>query len=346
MRHVRVLVIDDSAFMRKVIPQLLSVDDRIDVVATARNGEDGLRKIAQLEPDVITLDVEMPIMDGITTLEKIMKQFPTPVIMVSSMTPHGAQKTVQAMHLGAVDFIEKPSGSISLDMQLIQSKMIQTVVNATTVDVTKVMRNHVNIRNEMSTERYRQSIVAIGTSTGGPRALQSVLTSLSKSFPVPIVIVQHMPPRFTKSLADRLNTLCAIHVKEAEHGELLNAGVAYIAPGDEHMHVRQVGTSLAIQLHQHEPRHGHRPAVDELFESIAPLKRLYKMAIILTGMGRDGSKGIERIKEHDPQSIVIVESSETALVYGMPRSAIATNRVDTVVPLHDIGGAIINCIKR
>lgn len=346
MESVRVLVIDDSAFMRKVIPQLITADDRIDVIATARNGEDGLKKVEQFRPDVITLDVEMPIMDGIATLEQIMKRFPTPVIMVSSMTSQGADKTVQAMQLGAVDFIEKPSGPISLDMHLIQTKMIQTIVNATEVDVTKVTRSRIQMNSKMTTKRYGQSIVAIGTSTGGPRALQSILTSLPKSFPAPIVIVQHMPPRFTKSLADRLNALCAIDVKEAEHGELLQQGVAYIAPGDEHMHIRQVGTSLAAQLNQQAPRHGHRPAVDELFESIAPLRRLHKTAIILTGMGRDGSKGIEVMKERDPQSFVIVESNETALVNGMPRSALATNVVDKVIPLTDIGQAMIDCIKR
>ncbi len=345
MDNVRVLVIDDSAFMRKVIPQLISDDERIDVISTARNGEDGLKQIEQLQPDVITLDVEMPIMDGIKTLEEIMKRFPTPVVMVSSMTTQGADKTVQAMQLGAVDFIEKPSGPISLDMHKIQSKMIHTILSAARADVKKIASNRMPKRNNRTKHRIGQSLFAIGTSTGGPRALQSVLTSLPASFPAPIVIVQHMPPRFTKSLADRLDTLCALHVKEAEHGELLQQGVVYIAPGDYHMHIRQVGTSLAIELSQQTPRHGHRPAVDVLFESIAPLKRLNKTAIILTGMGRDGSKGIKVMKEHDHGAFIIAESNETTIVNGMPKSAIATNVVDEVIPLEHIGQALIDCIK-
>lgn len=346
MDRVRVLVIDDSAFMRKVISELITADSLIDVVGTARNGEDGIRKVEQLRPDVITLDIEMPVMDGVTALEVIMDRFPTPVVMVSSMTSESAEHTVRAMQLGAVDCIEKPSGSISLDMDRIQAKMIETIRTAARANVAKRDTRIAPVLKQMKQQKHDQSIVAIGTSTGGPRALQTVLSSLPASFPAPIVIVQHMPPRFTKSLANRLNTFCSVRVKEGEHGELLQRGVAYIAPGGKHMSIRQVGTSLAIELTVGPPKHGHRPAVDVLMTSIATLQRVNKLAVILTGMGRDGAVGITRIHERDQDAYILAEASETAIVDGMPRAAIATNVVNEIVPLHHIAETIVSRLKK
>jgi len=346
MEKVQVLVIDDSAFMRKMITQLLTEDPRIQVVAAARNGEDGIKKVKQYQPDVITLDVEMPVMDGITTLKHIMEHFPIPVVMISSMDATGKDATVKAMQLGAVDFIRKPSGSISLNMDQIQSEMIETVIAATHADVKKQHVEHVEPIKHTNKAKYSQSIYAIGTSTGGPRALQAVLTALPENFGAPIVIVQHMPALFTKSLAERLDSLSSIRVKEAEHGELLQDGVAYIAPGDQHLHVRQVGTSLAIELGNEPPELGHRPSVNVMLRSIAPLKRLNKVAIILTGMGKDGKEGVKAMKEKDPSSLVFVESSKTAIVNGMPHSVRQTNLVNEVIPLQSIGKAMNKSLNR
>lgn len=346
MDTVRVLVIDDSAFMRKVISQLLTENHRIEVIATGRNGKEGLTKIEQFQPDVITLDVEMPVMDGITTLQHIMERFPTPVVMLSSRTANGAEETIKAIEFGAVDFIEKPAGPISLHMDHIQAEMIETILSAAQANVNKREIQHPQMTKEAIEQKYNQSIVTIGTSTGGPRALQTVLTPLPVDFPAPIVIVQHMPPHFTKSLAERLDRICAIQVKEAEHGELILKGTAYIAPGDQHMHVRQVGTSLAVELSKNAPVTGHRPSVDVLFHSIASLRRLNKIAIILTGMGKDGSKGIQMMKEHDETSFVIAESKETTIVNGMPQAAMQTNVVNEVLALHAIGHKIIDYTKR
>ncbi|HLR14551.1 MAG TPA: chemotaxis response regulator protein-glutamate methylesterase [Bacillota bacterium] len=346
MEKVQVLVIDDSAFMRKVISQLLSEDPRIQVIATARNGEDGLKKIEQFQPDVVTLDVEMPVMGGITTLKYIMNKTPTPVVMVSSMTAKGAELTVKAIQLGAIDFIQKPSGPISLDMDHIQENMIETVIAASKANVKEKKVKKIKVLKNKTEHRFNQSLFAIGTSTGGPRALQAVLTALPADFHAPIVIVQHMPAQFTKSLADRLHALSSIQVKEAEHGELLQNGVAYIAPGGEHMHIRQVGTALAIELNKEPPVLGHRPSVNVMLESIASLKRLNKIIIILTGMGRDGTAGIQQIKQEDPSAFIIAESKETTVVDGMPRSALQANVVNEVVPLQSVWKVMVGSLDR
>ncbi len=346
MDQIRVLIIEDSAFMRKMITEILSSDDRIHVVGTARNGEDGLRKIKTLSPNVVTLDIEMPVMDGLTTLEKIMKTDPLPVVMLSSLTTKGADKTVLAISIGAVDFIAKPSGSISLDIDVMKDEIISKVVMASQTQVKKTSTTSTHSFQVISPQRYNESIVTIGTSTGGPRALQQVLTSLPADFPAPILIVQHMPPNFTKSLAERLNTLSQIKVKEAVHGEVLQKGVAYIAPGDYHMKVRKVGTSLAIELTKEPQRNGHRPSVNVLFDSISELKSINKLCVVLTGMGKDGAEGIEQIKLTDKEAIVIAESEESSIVYGMPAAAVATKCVNQVVHLNKVGETINRIVNR
>lgn len=345
MKPIRVLIIEDSAFMRKMISEILMTDKRIHVVGTARNGEDGLKKAQILSPDVVTLDIEMPVMNGIITLENIMKTNPIPVVMLSSLTSKGAEQTILAISMGAVDFIAKPSGSISLDINEMKEEIISKVIMASQ---TKVKKKSIVNRQSFrisSPQQYTESVLTIGTSTGGPRALQQVLTSLPADFPAPILIVQHMPPHFTKSLAERLNTLCRIHIKEAVHGEVIKKGTAYIAPGDYHMKVRKVGTSLAIELSKESLRNGHRPSVSVLFDSISILRRINKVCVVLTGMGKDGADGIEQIKCRDKEAIVIAESEESSVVYGMPAAAIATKCVNHVVHLNKVGETINRIIK-
>lgn len=371
MQKKKVLVVDDSAFMRKIITDILSSESALDVVGTARNGKDALEKLSRLQPDVITLDVEMPVMDGLDALKEIMKVRPTPVVMLSSTTEKGAENTVLAMESGAIDFVAKPGGAISLNLETIKDEIIEKVLEASQVSMTKVrtkpsvqqsihkkqlpkkppnVYSHPKesvmkkktigtIQQNIPKKKFTtsgQSIVAIGTSTGGPRALQEVLTKLPKDIKAPILVVQHMPAGFTKSLADRLNNLSKIAVKEVEHGDLLENGVAYIAPGGKHFKVRKLGQSLFAELDTEEPpRMGHRPSVDVLFESIASLSNIKCLAVIMTGMGNDGMKGTKKLKA-SCETITLAESSETSVVYGMPRAIVDQNLADDVVRLENI----------
>ncbi len=349
MKSIRVLVIDDSAFMRKVIKDMLESDQRIQVIATARNGEDGIRKIKKLSPDVVTLDIHMPVMDGITALQYIMGECPVPVVMLSSATAEGADKTLQAISNGAVDFITKPSGSLSIENGQITQEIISKVIAASGVSITEkpeestIQSTDIPVQNEKQT--YSRTIVTIGTSTGGPRALQQVIPCLPADFSAPILIVQHMPPGFTKSLAERLNSMSAVHVKEAVHGEILEDGTAYIAPGNYHMHVKKRGIAMVVELSQKEPVNGHRPSVDVLFESAGDLDQTNKIAVILTGMGSDGSNGIKRMKTKDPSTITIAESEKTAVIYGMPKSAVKTNCVNHIVALNQVADTLENLVN-
>ncbi|GGB30451.1 chemotaxis-specific protein-glutamate methyltransferase CheB [Virgibacillus dakarensis] len=344
MKPIRVLVIDDSAFMRRMISDIIGSDDRLELVGTARNGNDGIKKIKHLSPDVVTLDVEMPIMDGITTLQKIMEERPLPVVMVSSVTAAGTDKTIQAISNGAVDFITKPSGAISLDITRIKREIIRKVVTAAHAVLPKrESKTQHPIRAQQIEKPLRphaKTVVAIGSSTGGPKALQQILTELPADFPAPILIVQHMPAGFTKSLATRLNALAGIHVREAVHGEIIQPETAYIAPGNFHMKIRKAGTALAIELTQENELFGHRPAVDVLFESLALQDNVNKIAVVLTGMGHDGSQGIIQLKQRDKNTIVIAEAEESSIVYGMPKSAVKTNCVNYIRHLHKIGDTI------
>ncbi|WP_226034928.1 protein-glutamate methylesterase/protein-glutamine glutaminase [Aquibacillus saliphilus] len=356
MDKIKVLVVDDSAFMRKMISDILNSNPGIIVVGTARNGEDALIKIMEVSPDVITLDVEMPIMDGISTLKQIMLEMPIPVVMLSSLTLEGAEKTIEAMSIGAVDFIAKPSGSISLDIERIKEEIVNKVMIAAEVTIEKhkisikkptyqKSTNH-KLSNEISTTSGSgKMIVAIGTSTGGPRALQGVLTNLPENFSAPILVVQHMPAGFTKSLANRLNSLAKIHIKEAVDGEFLLKGTAYIAPGGYHLKAKQVGRSLVAHVSQAEPVNGHQPSVDVLFESLANQQLYQVCAVIMTGMGSDGSKALKTLKNIKPNTMIIAEAEQTAIVFGMPNAAIKTNLVDFIEELENIGDLLVSKIK-
>ncbi|OXS63237.1 protein-glutamate methylesterase/protein-glutamine glutaminase [Rossellomorea vietnamensis] len=352
----KVLVVDDSAFMRKLISEFLTSSKQLEVIGIARNGEDAIAKIKRLRPDVVTLDVEMPKMNGIDALKRIMEECPVPVVMLSSTTIDGADETVKAMELGAVDFVAKPSGTISLDLHKIQDEMVEKVVAASKVNVAKItrafQRESANDAGIGSVERTGKlpadrtwgvnspKMILIGTSTGGPRALQNVLTGLPRQLDAPIVVVQHMPPGFTRSLANRLDGQASIHVKEAEHGEILEKGTAYIAPGGVHTKVVENGGQLSIQLSKEEPKNGHRPSVDILFESASLIRNYAKIAVVLTGMGADGSEGLVKLKEQGEVK-AIAESRETCIVFGMPKSAIATELVDRVEHIGDIPRSIM-----
>jgi two-component system, chemotaxis family, protein-glutamate methylesterase/glutaminase len=344
--------------MRKLITDFLSEHEQIEVIGTARNGEDALKKIQTLQPDVVTLDVEMPVMNGLEALKKIMEEHPLPVLMLSSTTAEGAKNTVLAMQYGAFDFITKPSGTISLDLHLIKDELIKKVlaagqINEKTlkklsdsntkkeeIEKRQPMPKPVHTQRSVNWKSPSNKIVVIGTSTGGPRALQQVLTVLPKDFPAPVLIVQHMPPGFTRSLALRLDSLCQIHVKEAEDGEIIQNGTAYIAPGGYHMTVKKVGSATAIQLLQTPPKNGHRPSVDVMFESVSHLDQFDKIAVIMTGMGSDGKEGLISLKQRG-EVIAIAESEESCIVFGMPKAAIQTNLVNHVEEVNQIAYTIL-----
>ncbi len=356
MDTFKVLVVDDSAFMRKLISDLITQDETFEIIATARNGKEAVDKTLELKPDVITLDVEMPIMNGIEALEQIMKQQPTPVVMLSSLTAEGASETIRALELGAIDFVRKPSGSISMDLHHVQEQLIHKLKTAVQTKISAYkklgmlakqrpshMKPKVKPAATVQQDTFNQ-LVAIGTSTGGPRALQQVITQLPADFPAPILIVQHMPPNFTKSLAQRLDSLSEITVVEAEDNQILKAGTAYIAPGGWHMKLSlNRDQRYHIMLTKEELRSGHRPSVDMLYESLLPFEQLKRHLVIMTGMGSDGAKAMKRLYDSGVDS-TIAESEETCIVFGMPRSAIELKAVKHVLPLYGIADKLIEVV--
>ncbi len=357
IKSIKVLVVDDSAFMRKMLSDMINTAAGFEVVGQARDGQDALKKIVELKPDVVTMDVEMPKMDGLSALQHIMKTNPVPVVMLSSLTTQGAEKTVRALEIGAVDFIAKPSGQISLDINRIQSEMITKLGIAAQVSdrVNRPIIVHEPEPKQAETSAWKEmpaadakaevkKLVVIGTSTGGPKALHTVIPRLPASIDAAVLIVQHMPPGFTRSLADRLNAISAITVKEAEQGERIQPGCAYIAPGDSHMKVKSPKGvhQIYIELDQSLPRGGHRPSVDVLFESVSENCHSAIVAVIMTGMGCDGASGVRKIKAQN--GIIIAEHPSSSIVYGMPRAAAETGLVDKIVPLHRIADAIINVL--
>jgi two-component system, chemotaxis family, protein-glutamate methylesterase/glutaminase len=366
----KVLVVDDSVFMRKIISDMIGEDDRFQVVDTARNGREAVQKAKQHAPDVITLDIEMPEMNGLEALRLIMADNPTPVIMLSSLTEEGAKETIAALELGAVDFVRKPSGSISLDLFKVQEMLMEKLVVAVSSRVQPIVKRKPQVASMPAPELKKseksvapinpsavtdskikisenvEQLVAIGTSTGGPRALHQVLTPLPKQFPAPIVIVQHMPPNFTRSLAQRLNVNSQIRVVEATHGMILENGTAYIAPGGWHMGIeRNESGGYRVKLSMEEPRGGHRPCVDTLFETIIPLHELKRHIVLLTGMGSDGAQGMLSLR-HAGAVQTIAESSETCVVYGMPRAAAELGGAMLELPLYDIASKLVHTVSR
>ncbi|MET3505021.1 protein-glutamate methylesterase/protein-glutamine glutaminase [Halalkalibacter oceani] len=351
-RKIQVLVVDDSAFMRKVISDMLNQDPRVHVIGTARNGEDALRKRKELRPDVMTLDVEMPIMNGLETLKHVMNDDPCPVVMISSTTKQGAENTMLAMEYGAVDFVTKPSGAISLDIDRVENEIVEKVVYAARARLRRSSpKPIVQPRTVQFVKRpsrtllsSAQKMIAIGTSTGGPKALKDVITKLPGSLKAPVLIVQHMPAGFTRSLAERLDSLSELTVKEAEDGDVLKNGVAYIAPGGYHLAVKQEHSSYVIQTHLEEPRRGHRPSVDVMYESLSALNDIETIAVIMTGMGADGSEGLMKLKQSG-SCYAIAEAEESCVVFGMPKVAIRTKLVDEVVHIQEIAGRIMRQVQ-
>ncbi|NPV81884.1 MAG: chemotaxis response regulator protein-glutamate methylesterase [Firmicutes bacterium] len=343
---IKVLVVDDSAFMRKVLTNILRSHPGIQVVGTARNGEQALELVDELKPDVITLDVEMPVKNGIETLEELMAKRPTPVLMISSLTQENAKVTIECLEKGAIDYIPKPSGSISLDLAKKESEIIAKVFAAARAKV-KVPRKGSWLSEKIETTTLHRGMgIAIGASTGGPRNILDVIPCLPQDFPAPVFYVQHMPPAFIPSYAERLNQLSQLTVKEAEHGEISEAGVVYLAPGDYHMTVirRNFGDGCMICLSKEPEETVFRPSVDVLMVSMASVFRDKAIGVLMTGMGRDGAEGMKAIQAKG--GLTIIEDKSTCAVFGMPSAALEEGAAEIVAPSYEIPRQIIRGLRR
>lgn len=340
---IKVLVIDDSAMIRKIFTQELSKDPEIEVVGTAPDPIVGRDQIVYLKPDVITLDIEMPRMDGLTFLEKLMKHYPMPVVVVSSLAKKGGDVALRAMELGAVEVISKPGSAYSVgDMS---EQLIEKVKAASKVKVFKTQSSSLSsyssnsISSAAISVKTTNKIIAIGASTGGTEALREVLTNMPANSP-PIVIVQHMPQNFTKAFADRLNDICKIQVKEAVEGEYLSIGKALIAPGNKHMELRRSGTTYYVALLDGPMMFHQRPAVEILFNSVAKYAGKNAVGAILTGMGKDGAQGLLNMRNAGANTIA--QDEKTSVVFGMPKEAIDLGAAQTIQPLYNIPKTIVD----
>ena len=339
MNQIKILVVDDSLLMQRVLSDILQSDPQILVIGTARDGEEALQKIPQLHPDVVTLDIEMPRMNGLTAVRKIMETNPVPVIMISALTQREAQLTLKALEFGAVDYVPKPQGQISLNMNDVKDELITKVKTAASANVTHAKHEESLKENVFSTEQVSDKVISIAASTGGPPAVTYVLSHLPSNVP-PILVVQHMPKGVTKLFADGLNQSCKFKVKEAEEGDYVQEGLALIAPGGFHMAVTKNGR---ITLNQDPPVNYVRPAADVMMFSLAEVYGSKNIGVVLTGMGSDGAKGIKTIK--DKGGATIAQNQETCVIFGMPNVAIQTGGVDVIAPLDRIPREIITACK-
>ncbi|MHB1650888.1 MAG: protein-glutamate methylesterase/protein-glutamine glutaminase [Desulfitobacteriaceae bacterium] len=384
---IEVLVVDDSPFMRMTIQKILNEDPGIRVVDTARDGREGIEKLQTLQPHVVTMDVEMPVMDGLQALDEIMRWQPTPVIILSAVTTEGAKATLKAFDLGAFDVVAKPSGGPGADLQTLSRDLVEKVKATAGVNLARLKRKSnsgspiptapvnkpisssvtepvpkpvqrgalgwlsgrgksaVASVGNLSLPKHPVEIVAIGTSTGGPSALQAVLPQLPADFPVPVLVAQHMPPGFTAPLAQRLNGLCPLTVREGVNGEVLKVGNIYIAPAGKQLQVVRKYGQLTLQIGDESPIPTlYHPSVDVMFLSLAHEIGKGALGVVMTGMGNDGAKGTKEIKAKD--GFAIAESEETCVVYGMPRALVEGGLADRVTPLGEIGRAIVECVMR
>jgi two-component system, chemotaxis family, protein-glutamate methylesterase/glutaminase len=343
MLPIRVLIVDDSVVVRKLLGDALGTSSEVQVAGTASSGAIALAKIPQLNPDVITLDIEMPGLNGIETLVEIRKLYPRlPVIMFSTLTERGAEVTLEALSLGASDYMTKPTNSESLAsaMEQVRQKLIEKIVGLGRRE--GVAAASLSPAKRRFIERQIE-ILAIGTSTGGPNALAAVIPQLPKDFPIPTVVVQHMPPLFTRLLADRLNTQSQLAVHEAESGRSVEPGQVWIARGDYHMTVKRKGAGVMLNLNQEAPENSCRPAVDVLFRSVAQAYGPNVLAVVMTGMGSDGARGAAHIR--DAGGEILVQDEPTSVVWRMPGAVASAGLADKICPLAEISQEIVRRVE-
>jgi two-component system chemotaxis response regulator CheB len=342
--RVRVLVVDDSALMRKLIPNILARDPMIDVVGTAMDGAFALKKIEELRPDVVTLDLEMPRMDGMETLRLIMRRAPMPIVMVSTHSKEGAYATFKALALGAIDFVAKPKEASSGHLEAIASELIDKIKIAKRATGRRIPSPAMSetlrpVKKNARVALAPHRIIAIGISTGGPNALQFVLSQIPAEFSGSLLVVQHMPEGFTEMFARRLDECCALEVQEARSGDLLLAGRALICPGNRHMMVRRMPRGDMVVLSDSPSVNGHRPSVDVLFHSVSQEFGPMGVGVLMTGMGEDGAEGLGAMRSAG--GVTIAQSEETCVVPGMPRAAIVKGYANHVIPLDAIGQHLV-----
>jgi two-component system chemotaxis response regulator CheB len=341
---IRVLVVDDSALMRRLIPALLEQDSQIHVVGTAMDGAFALRKIDELRPDAITLDLEMPRMDGIETLRQITRVHQLPVVVVSAHTREGAAATFKALHMGAFDFVAKPRDVLAIGVQAIATELIAKIKAAVASPVRRVPTLPPGVAAQSKAKAKHPSrpstkIVAIGISTGGPNSLEVMLSQLPADFPACILVVQHMPAGFTDTFARRLNETCAVEVKEAQSGDLIATNRVLICPGDRHMKIRRMPLGDVVVLSDDGRVNGHRPSVDVLFHSAAQEFGANAIGLLMTGMGEDGAEGLGAMKAAG--AVTIAQDETSSIVFGMPRAAIERGYANYVVGLSNIANTLM-----
>ena len=344
-----VLVVDDSAFMRKLVSEILSTSGEFRVVGTARHGLDALKQIHALDPEIVTLDIEMPELDGLQALGYIMSETPRPVVMLSALdSPNGGHLTIRALELGAVDFVHKPSGPARETVDLLAARLLDALRAASCVNLRGVpvlaRPSLVEQGSRHAPPAAATAAVAIAASTGGPRALAEVVPRLPAGLDAAVLVVQHMPAGFTASLASRLDAMSRLPVCEARHGDRIEHGRVYVAPGGFHMRVADAGGAPIIALEQTPPIWGVRPSADPLFRSAAQRFGASLVGVVLTGMGRDGAEGLRAIR--DRGGFAIVQDRETSIVYGMPQAAFSTAGADRMVPLAGIADEIAAAVSR
>ncbi|WP_035289794.1 chemotaxis response regulator protein-glutamate methylesterase [Clostridium sp. KNHs214] len=349
MERKKVMVVDDSALMRKIISDMINEQEDMEVVAVGRNGEELLEKVHKINPDVITMDLEMPKIDGMTALNNLKsKNIQIPVIILSSISNRGPSMTMDCLERGAFDFLAKPSGNISLDIKKVKDELIEKIRVAYSSKKQNIKKINIQYKEINSNDKLKRvhiscnkvQAVAIGASTGGPKALYNVITHLPGNIGIPIFVVQHMPVGFTKAFSERLDKNSKLKVVEASEGENIENNTVYVAPGGFHM---EVGLDKRIHLNKEPSIWGVRPAVDKLFFSAADLYRCNLLSVVLTGMGRDGANGTAYIKEKG--GITISEDESTCTIYGMPKAAYETGKVDMVLPLNAIADEIIKIVS-
>jgi len=352
-KKVRVLVVDDSAFYRHRISNMLSSDERIEIVGAAGDGQSAVKEALRLKPDVITMDIEMPVMDGISAVKKIMSQEPIPIVMLSTYTNEGAKATLDALNAGAVDFIPKPSGTSIEFSDKLSTMLIQRVLAMSKKKMTKTassaverlaeqMPRSIQQESPLEVKQGRYKLVVIGASTGGPVAIQKLLCSLPKDFKVPLVLVVHMPSTFTTAYAERLNSLCELNVKEAVDGDLLIPGHVLLAPGGKQLSFCNKGAEIIVSLRDGVHGETYKPSIDLTLGSASEVLRDSVLAVILTGMGSDGSQGASMLKQYD--STVWSQDEASCVVYGMPQAVEKNGLSDLVLPLVDIGPSLVKAV--